>query len=501
MRAISKAFGPVKALDDASIAVRAGTIHGIVGQNGAGKSTIIKILAGIYRIDVGTVAVHGEVLERITPTLIERHGIHFIHQDRLLVPASTVAEAIFLGREPTIGPFVRHGAMRREAAALVRKYFGIEIDPDSLIRDLTTAEQKVVQITRALANEARVLVLDEPTAALVKQEVERLFEVLRRLRDDGIAIVFISHYIQEIQDLCDVVTVLRNGTDVGHLQRSEMSVEAIVALMTNRSGSDMYPARTPTIGRTALQAEGLSLRGCFEDISFEVRAGEIIGLSGLLGSGAKDLLRCLFGLEVADGGTIRVNGEQRVFGAPGDAVTSGIALVPEDRRAHGVALSLSVAENVSLPSIGRIADFGFVSRPRESRLVGRLVERLAVKTPGHRTLVRNLSGGNQQKVVVAKWLSCDSRVYLLDEPTVAVDVGAKVEIYKLINELAEEGAAVVFLSSDLDELLEICDRVLVMYRGRLAREFARGTASSDQLMAAASGGGTAAGDGSWGSRP
>ena len=193
MRAISKAFGPVKALDDANIAVRAGTIHGIVGQNGAGKSTIIKILAGVYRIDVGTVAVDGEVLKRITPTLIERHGIHFIHQDRLLVPASTVAEAIFLGREPTIGPFVRHGAMRREAAALIRKYFGIEIDPDSLIRDLTTAVQKVVQITRALANEARVLVLDEPTAALVKQEVERLFEVLRRLRDDGIAIVFMSH--------------------------------------------------------------------------------------------------------------------------------------------------------------------------------------------------------------------------------------------------------------------------------------------------------------------
>ena len=487
MRGITKTFGPVKALVDADLIVNSGSIHGLVGQNGAGKSTIIKVLAGILRPNSGTVHIGGQLVSALTPKRVEGLGVHFIHQDRLLVPAATVAEAIFLRNEPRVGPFVNYRAMSRQAGELLQRYFGLSLDPQTLIRDLTTAQQKIVQITRALAQNAKVLVLDEPTAALVNKEVESLFAVLRTLRDQGIAIIFISHYMAEIEDLCDTVTVMRNGTRVGVADPRRDGVDAIVSLMTNRDVGDMYPRRNATIGQPMLEVKNLALEGAFSKVNLNIRRGEIVGLTGLLGSGDKQLIKCLFGLERPDAGTITVDGTPRSFSGATDAVKAEIAMVPEDRRAHGVALGLSVAENISLSSLKRYSRNGFVSRAAEYRAVNDLIRELSIKTPDGNTLVRNLSGGNQQKVAVAKWLSCQSKVYLLDEPTVAVDVGAKIEIYALISRLAEEGAAILFNSSDLEELVEMCDRVLVIYRGELTHEFVQGEADSDRLLAAASG--------------
>lgn len=487
MRGVNKRFGPVKALDDANLLVRSGTIHGVVGQNGAGKSTIIKILAGIYFRDSGAVSVFGRDLDSITPSLIEDCGVHFIHQDRLLVPTATVAEAIFLRNEPKFGPFLNYRQMNRRARDLLREYFDLDIDPQRLVSELSTAQQKIVQITRALARDARVLVLDEPTAALVNREVESLFGVLRNLRDRGLAIIFISHYMAEIEQICDVVTVLRNGTDVGVVDPREVGIEKIVQMMTNRDTSEMYPRRNVRIGEPVLSVRDLEVTGHFRGVSFDVRAGEILGITGLLGSGDKEVLKVLFGQIRPTSGTVKVHGTETRFASPVQAVRAGLAKIPEDRRAHGVATGLSVAENISLASLGQVSRSGFVNHGKEARVVDALISDLGIKTPDRDMLVRNLSGGNQQKVVVAKWLSCDSSVYLMDEPTIAVDVGAKVEIYNLMNRLAGDGKALIFISSDLEEITEMCDRILVMYRGEIIAEYLRGEIDADQLLAAASG--------------
>ncbi len=494
MTGVSKAFGPVKALVDADLKVARGTIHGLVGANGAGKSTIIKVLAGILAPDAGRIEINGQRVAKLTPAAVEAMGVHFIHQERLLAPTATVAEAVFLNYEPKIGPFLNTRAMATRSEALIRQYFDVEIAAGTLVRDLTTAQQKIVQITRALARRASVLVLDEPTAALVRREVDSLFRVLRRLRDDGIAVVFISHYMQEIADLCDEVTVMRNGTDVGRVIPGETGIDAIVSMMIAGDVGEMYPRRRHPVGAPRLEVRGLTLAGGFRDVSLSVGAGEVVGVTGLLGSGVKELIECLFGLDRADAGTVLIDGAEMRFGDPSQAVAAGVGMVPEDRRAHGVALDLSVRENVSLASLERYASRGFVSRGREAAAVDGLIRELSIKTPHRDQLVRNLSGGNQQKVALAKWLSRQSKVYVLDEPTVAVDVGAKVEIYALLNRLAAEGAAILFMSSDLLELVGFCDRVLVIYRGALAGAFAAGEVDSDTLLAIASGARAKAGE-------
>lgn len=489
MTGITKTFGVVKALVDADLKVARGTIHGLVGQNGAGKSTIIKVLAGIYQPDSGEVVINGRKAGRLSPASVEKLGVHFIHQERLLVPTATVAEAVFVSHEPRFGPFIRAGAMKREAEALIKRYFEIDLPADTLVKDLTTAQQKIVQITRALASKASILVLDEPTAALVKREVNSLFSVLRRLRDDGLAIIFISHYMQEIEELCDVVTVMRNGTDVGVVDPAKTSIDEIVAMMINRDVGEMYPKRLHALGDVLLKVENLGRAGAFSDISFDIRRGEVLGITGLLGSGVKELIECLFGLEQPTRGTVTIDGTQRRYPNPNAAVRNRVALVPEDRRAHGVAIDLSVRDNITLASLDRYMSGGFVSRSREAAAVDALIKELSIKTPHRDQPVRNLSGGNQQKVTLAKWLSCQSRVYVLDEPTVAVDVGAKIEIYNLLNRLASEGAAILFMSSDLLEVAGFCDRAITVYRGEISGEFAGADLNSDALLAAASGAG------------
>lgn len=487
MEGISKRFGPIRALESATLNIRRNSIHGLVGANGAGKSTIVKVLAGILKPDEGRIVIDGEELDHLTPAAVEKRGIHFIHQDRLLVPTATVGEAIFLHHEPRIGPFMNLRAMRTRAAELLKKYFDLELPKDALVRDLTTAQQKIVQITQALARDAKVLVLDEPTASLVKKEVDSLFSVLRRLRDAGIAVVFISHYMREIEEICDEVTVMRNGTDVGVVDPRAVGIDAVVSMMIAQAISEMYPARERTIGAPVLEVQNLNHAGEFRDISFTVHAGEVVGLTGLLGSGVKHLVKCLFGLEQADSGTVRLLGERADPRSPVQAVSRGIALLPEGRREHGIAIGLSVAENIALASLDRYAAGGMVSRAREAEIVDELIQSLSIKTPHRDELVRNLSGGNQQKVAIAKWLSCRSKVYVLDEPTVAVDIGAKVEIYNLINRLAADGAAILVMSSELEELVGICDRTIVVYRGEISAEFTAEEADTDKLLAAASG--------------
>jgi ribose transport system ATP-binding protein len=486
---VVKRFGGAQALAGTSLAVRRGTVHGLVGQNGAGKSTLIKLLAGFHVPDGGSIEVDGKPYERLTPHLCDELGIHFIHQDRLLVPTFTVGEALFLGHERRIArtPFLNRRAMQKRAEELLANYFGINLPRNALISQLSTAERQIVQITRALLHKPKVLVFDEPTAALIRREADILFRLIRRLRDEGVTVIYISHYLNEIEDLCDHVTVLRNGLSVASLPISEAPATTIAGLMIERDIGEMFPKRKVEVGDAILDVRGLSAPGRFDNVSFTLRRGEVLGITGLLGSGAKDLIRSLFGLQRAADGTIKTGRRTIDPKSPSAAVESHIALVPEDRRGNGVSLDLSVTENITLPSLSRYSRFGFLKLAGERRDTDDLIRRLQIKTVGGNALVRTLSGGNQQKVAIAKWLSRHSEIYLLDEPTVGVDIGSKVEIYTLIGELAARGAGVIVLSSDLPELVGITDRILVFFRGRLIRELASAETTTDEVLAISTG--------------
>jgi len=486
---VVKRFGGAQALAGTSLAVRRGSVHGLVGQNGAGKSTLIKLLAGFHVPDGGSIEVDGKPYERLTPHLCDELGIHFIHQDRLLVPTFTVGEALFLGHEKRIArtPFLNRRVMQKRAEELLANYFGINLPRNALISQLSTAERQIVQITRALLHKPKVLVFDEPTAALVRREADILFRLIRRLRDEGVTVIYISHYLNEIEDLCDHVTVLRNGLSVASLPISEAPATTIAGLMIERDIGEMFPKRKVELGDAILDVRGLSAPGRFDNVSFTLRRGEVLGITGLLGSGAKDLIRSLFGLQRAADGTIKTARRTIDPKSPSAAVESHIALVPEDRRGNGVSLDLSVTENITLPSLSRYSRFGFLKLAGERRDTDDLIRRLQIKTAGGNALVRTLSGGNQQKVAIAKWLSRHSEVYLLDEPTVGVDIGSKVEIYTLIGELAARGAGVIVLSSDLPELVGITDRILVFFRGRLIRELASAETTTDEVLAISTG--------------
>ncbi|MCB8882215.1 sugar ABC transporter ATP-binding protein [Acidisoma cellulosilytica] len=487
LRDLVKTFGATRALDNANLVVERGAIHGLIGQNGAGKSTIIKILGGLYKADSGSVTIDGQTLTHVSPRAIEHLGIHIIHQEALLVPSFTVAEALFLGAEPGIGPLLSRRTMRKRAEDIIGSYFDMMLPRDALIGELSAAHRQIVQITRALLNRPAVLVFDEPTASLVRREAHRLFGLIRRLRDEGTSIVYISHYLEEVQDLCDKVTVLRNGRDVATLDPRDTPLQDIVSLMINREIGDMFPKSAVPIGKPALSVQGLTRRGHFTNVDFTLHAGEILGLTGLVGSGAKEVLAAIFGLAPADQGSITTHGKQGAVGSPAGAIRRGLGLVPEDRRGQGIALDMSVRENTTLASLGKLTRFGFISRRREAETVRQLIARLGIKTPGPDARVRDLSGGNQQKVVLAKWLSAASDIYLLDEPTVAIDVAAKVEIYRLLGDLAQRGAAVLILSSDLLELQGICDRILVLHRGRITHRLRPADTTPEEILAAATG--------------
>ena len=511
MRSISKAFTGVQALDGASLAVAPREIHGLVGENGAGKSTIIKVLAGIYQADSGSVEVDGSTLEQVTPEIVHERGVRFIHQELSLVPHFNVTESVFMAQEKR-GPLgLESRKMRRQSEQFLAETLGLEIDGRTLVRELTVAQQKLVQIARALIDgQARLVVFDEPTAVLGAKDINTLFNDIRKLRDTGISIVYVSHYLSEITEICDRVTVFRNGEDVGTIDLAEngsapspgTSSEGsgwessrgsphqgeIIKLMVGREITDMYPDKQAELGDALLEVKGLSDGSRFSDVGFSVKAGEIVGLTGIIGSGREALVDSIYGIRRVRRGTVEVDGSPVKLRSPAQAIRSGLVLVPRDRRNDGLVLDMSVGDNVNVATLDEVSSkLGWLLRGQARDRSDQLVEQLDVRPRRSDTIVRFLSGGNQQKVVLAKWLATSSKVFVLDQPTTGVDVGARSEIYSLIAQLAEDGAGVIVSSNDLAEILGICDRVLVMVRGRIVAQRPTAGLALDELVALTTG--------------
>ena len=487
VRGVSKSFGAVAAVRDVSFALRGGEIHALVGENGAGKSTIVKILAGVHRPDAGDVTLDGAPLSLGGPADAKAAGIAVIYQEPTLFPDLSVAENIFMGRQP-LGRWRRidRGALDAAAAALFAR-LGVPIDPRRPARGLSIADQQIVEIAKALSLDARVVVMDEPTAALSGVEVRRLFGVARSLRDSGAAVLFISHRFDEITALCDRVTIMRDGAHVSTDPLADVTVDEIVRRMVGRELGTLFPKTEVEAGDVVLEVDGLSRAGVFRDVSFTVRAGEIVALAGLVGAGRSEVVRAVFGVDPRDAGTVRVLGRELPAHSAKAAMAAGLALVPEDRRLQGLVMDLSIQRNVTQTRLGSLTRLGLLVGDGERRLARDWTARLRTKYQRLDDPVHTLSGGNQQKVVLAKWLATAPKVLIVDEPTRGIDVGTKAEVHRLMSGLAADGVAVLMVSSELPEVLGMADRVLVMREGRLVRELGRAEASEESVMFAATG--------------
>ncbi|MHA6523341.1 sugar ABC transporter ATP-binding protein [Tessaracoccus sp. G1721] len=482
---VVKSFGAVVALRSGSLRLEKGSIHALIGENGAGKSTLVKIVAGLYRRDAGDFRLEGEPVDFHSTAQSKGAGIAVIYQEPTLFPDLSVTENIFMGRQPVgrLGRIDRK-AMRDEATQIFER-LGVRIDPDRLTEGLSIADQQIIEIAKAISLDARVLIMDEPTAALSGVEVERLFAVARSLRDEGRALVFISHRFDEVFDLCDTVTVMRDGSYIDTMAIADTTVDELVHLMVGRDVTEMFPKLPAEIGEDVLVVEGLTQKGVFNDISFTVRSGEIVGLAGLVGAGRSEVVRAIFGVDPYQSGTVTVSGKALPKGSPKAAMAQGIALVPEDRRKQGQALEQSVALNLTLAIRHRLAKAGLIWGGLENASAKVWASRLEVKTAALDAETGTLSGGNQQKVVLAKWLATTPRVLIVDEPTRGIDVGTKAEVHRLISQLAQEGLAILMISSELPEVLGMADRVLVMRAGRITGEFDRAEATPEAVMFAA----------------
>jgi len=490
LEGITKAFPGVQALDGAMLGVKAGEIHGLIGENGAGKSTLIKILAGLYTPDAGSLTIGGSEVTTGSPEAVHAAGVRFIHQELNLVPHFTVAETIFLGQE-LVGPFgLRTGAMRRAAERFLKDTLDADIAGHRLVSDLGIAERKLVQIARALIDgKARVVVFDEPTAPLTHAEIDHLFKAIEVLGRRGIAMIYVSHYLAEITRICHRVTVLRNGRNAGLLEKvGPEDTGRLISLMVGRDIDRLYPQHDHTAGAPWLKVEKLSLAPHYIDVDFEVKRGEIVGLAGLVGSGREELVDSIAGLLAPARGRIGIGGKQVRPGSTAAAARRGLALVPRDRRNDGLVLAQSVADNINLASLDAVSTAGFVRRDAAARRAGESIEALDIRPRAATTAARLLSGGNQQKVVLARGLATGADLFVLDEPTIGVDIGAKAEIYALIERLAGGGAAVLISSSDPTELIGLADRILVLLRGRIVAELTRDAADLDRLVALTTGG-------------
>ncbi|TDD23926.1 sugar ABC transporter ATP-binding protein [Kribbella turkmenica] len=487
VRAVSKSFGAVAAVREVSFDLYGGEAHALVGENGAGKSTIVKMLAGVHRPDSGTIELNGVPAELHTPADAKAAGIAVIYQEPTLFPDLTVAENIAMGRQP-LGRFktIDRAAMVRQAAQLFTR-LGVSIDPNRPARGLSIADQQLVEIAKALSADARVVVMDEPTAALTGVEVERLFAVARSLRDDGAALMFISHRFEEITALCERVTIMRDGRHVSTELLAGITVDEMVRKMVGRDLGALFPKQDVTPGAVALSVRDLSRDPVFKDVSFDVRAGEIVALAGLIGSGRSEVVQSIFGVDPRDSGTVEIAGKALRPSSPKQAMAAGVALVPEDRRQQGLVMELSIERNVTLPRSRSLSRLGFLTGGRERRSAREWTERLTTKYGRLSDEVGTLSGGNQQKVVLAKWLATKPTVLIVDEPTRGIDVGTKAEVHRLMSRLAAEGVAVLMVSSELPEVLGMADRVLVMREGRLVAELDRSEATEESVMFAATG--------------
>ncbi|MFC9678597.1 sugar ABC transporter ATP-binding protein [Streptomyces sp. NPDC056948] len=487
LRDVSKSFGAVRALRDVSLELFPGEVHALAGENGAGKSTLIKALAGVHRPDAGQVLLDGEPVVFNGPGDARDAGIAVIYQEPTLFPDLSIAENIYMGRRPkrALGR-IDHKATHNATAALMER-LGVELDPDRPARGLSIADQQIVEIAKALSFDARVLIMDEPTAALTGSEVARLFGVVRTLRDQGAAVLFISHRLEEIFEISRRVTTLRDGAWIASEPLDGMTEDDLVRRMVGRDLDELYPKQDVTPGEVALSVRRLTREGVFTDVSFEVRHGEIVGLAGLVGAGRTEVARAVFGIDRWDAGEVSVQGKALVNGAPSTAMSAGLALVPEDRRAQGLVMDMSIERNIGLTGLRTTVRAGFMDRAAERSRSLDWAVKLQVKYARIADTVNTLSGGNQQKVVLAKWLATGPKVLIVDEPTRGIDVGTKAEVHRLLSQLAADGVAVLMISSDLPEILGMADRVLVMHEGRLTAEIPRSDATEETVMAAATG--------------
>ncbi len=483
IRGITKKYPGVTALEDVSFQVEKGEIHALVGENGAGKSTLIKILSGVTTATSGSFLVHGEKADFGSPLEARDRGISVVHQELKLVDSLTVAENIFLGRPRTSGPLklVDRRRQNREARELLSS-LNAGLDEKAYVGGLSVAQKQLVEICKALSTSSELIIMDEPSATLTDNELEILFKTLETLREKGVTVIYISHRLEEIFRLADRVTVLRDGKVIGTRPVSEVDRKSLIEMMVGRTVENEYPKKKVPIGEPLLEVRGLSRRGAFEDISFTLRRGEILGIAGLVGAGRTELVRAVFGADKKTSGEVRIHGKLAPIACVSDAVSHRMGLVPEERKTQGVVLGMTIRENISLAGMNLVLKGGIIKKGLESELARRYVRLLRVATPDENRQVKNLSGGNQQKVVLAKWLAVDSDIFLFDEPTRGIDVGAKSEIYSLLSDLVSEGKGIVMVSSELPELLGMCDRIVVMHEGRMTGTVEAGEASQELIM-------------------
>jgi rhamnose transport system ATP-binding protein len=487
-RKLTKYFPGIKALDEVDFHVRPGEVHALVGENGAGKSTLVKILTGVYQADTGEVILEGRRVSFRSPVEAQAAGIAVIHQEATMFMDLTVTENIYMGHHERLRrvPLLSWGAMRRKTKALLAE-LELDIDPDVQVRGLSVAQRHMVEIVKALSQEARIVIMDEPTSALSLHEVEDLYAIIRRLKKAGTSIVFISHKFEDIYEIADRFTVLRDGRFAGEGVVAETKVDDIIRMMIGRSLTQMYPKLAVQPGEVLLSVQGLSRTGVFKDVSFDLRKGEILGFFGLVGAGRSEVMRAVFGIDSADAGRVLLDGNAVRISGPDAAIERGIAYVPEDRQQQGTILAMGIRENVTLPIVRKLATRSFISRSRENTVTEEYGRRMEIKAGSWEQVVNSLSGGNQQKVVLAKWLATRPRILILDEPTKGIDVATKARVHEFISLLAKEGLGILLVSSEMPEILGMSDAIIVMHEGRVTARLDRGVASQETLIKAAMG--------------
>lgn len=482
IRNISKSFHGVAALSEISFNIELGEIHVVIGENGAGKSTLMKIIAGLYRQDSGEILLRGEAVHMRSPLEAISHGVAMIHQELMPIPHLTVAENVFLGREPknAFGLFDRKEIFRKTGELFSE--MKIDIDPRAEMRTLSVAQLQLVEVAKAVSFRSELLIMDEPTSAISDREIENLYDLIFRLKEQGKAIVFISHKLDEIFRVADRITVLRDGAYIGTKRREELDRDSLIAMMIGRQLQDVYEKRDHKPGDVLIEVKDLGRKGKFQDISFSVRSGEVLGIAGLMGAGRTEVAEAVFGLEPYDEGSISIRGEEIKIRNTEDAIANGIALIPEDRKELGLNLKDTTGFNISLSVLKQFREKGVINREKENRKVDWAIEKFQVKVRSRKTPVVSLSGGNQQKVVIAKWMMTEPDILIMDEPTRGIDIGAKTEIYKMINHFASEGKAVIMISSELPEIIGMSDRVIVMSEGRLTGELSGEQINQMEIM-------------------
>jgi len=484
VRRLTKGFPGVQALSGVDLEVRPGEVHAVCGENGAGKSTLMKIVAGVYQRDGGEIVWKGGLVDIANPRQALAHGISMIHQELNLAPNLSVAENIFLGRAPARAGFVAWTHLYAEARALVDR-LGVDLDVRVPVEELSVARQQMVEIVKALSHKSELIIMDEPTSALSEREADTLFQIIKRLKSAGVAVVYISHRLEEIFRIADTITVLRDGRLVESIPIAQATQARLINAMVGRELNALFPKQDVALGEPILEVRHLRRMGVVDDVSFVLRRGEILGLAGLIGAGRTELVRVLFGADHRDGGEVLVQGKVVRISSPRDAIRLGIGFVTEDRKLQGLVLGMTVRENTTLASLRLVSRLGFLNRASERSIASEYVRSLDIRTTGVEQEVMTLSGGNQQKVVIAKWLATQPKVLILDEPTRGIDVGAKAEVHALMSRLAGQGVGIIMISSELPEVLGMSDRILVVREGRISGEFERGQATQEAILACA----------------